>query len=119
MKEYILLVRLPVNYSAADAAAVRGKWTALTDRWKAANIFITSFVFPAEGYVVSPDKTAKKASVVSDDVKMVSSIVVHAASIEDALVLAQECPVLEQGGTIEVREVQLRTQPVGTDPAVK
>lgn len=112
MKEFILLIRLPINYGPAEAANVRESWNKLTDKWRAENIFVTSFVFPDEGYVVSSDKTAKKESVVSDDVKMISSIIVRAVTMEDALLLAKACPVLEQGAKIEVRETKPQLQQI-------
>ncbi len=109
MKEFILIVRVPASYGAEDAKAVREKWNALTDQWKADNIFVTSYVFPPEGFVVFNSSGAtKKEYVVSDKLKVVSTIILNAQSLDDALGLAKHCPILEQGGTIEVREVQPR-----------
>jgi steroid delta-isomerase-like uncharacterized protein len=44
--------------------------------------------------------------VISNDLRVISSIVVKALNFEAALALAKKCPILEQGGTVEVREVQ-------------
>lgn len=105
MKEYILLVHLPVNYGSAQAAEVREKWNALTGRWKAGGIFVTSFIFPTESYVVTGHEgNVKKDAVISNDTKLASSIIVKAKDYEEALELAKKCPILEQGGNIEVRE---------------
>ena len=108
MNTYILLIRLPVSYGTEEATIVRAEWNALTDQWKSARIYVNSFVFPSESYVVSNKDTVDKANVVVDGLRMVSSILIQAPNFEEALALAKKCPILKQGGTIEVREVQPR-----------
>jgi predicted ester cyclase len=111
MKEYILLIRLPLSYGPTQAQAVRTQWTTLTDQWKTDGIFVTSFVAPTDGYVVAgEDKIVEKKSIDSNDTKLISSIVIKATDIEQAAKLAQLCPVLSQGGTVEVRETQARPE---------
>ncbi|WP_119079382.1 hypothetical protein [Chitinophaga alhagiae] len=55
-----------------------------------------------------PQKTVKEDSLVSGSLRLISNIVIRAADFEAALRLAKSCPVLEQGGTIEAREIQPR-----------
>lgn len=106
MKEFILLVRVPVTYSGEQAKAVNPKWDIVLNKWKADNVFVTSFVFPNEGYVISgTERLVKKEFIVSDNLKVVSSIILRAASLENAVELAKACPVLEHGGTVEAREI--------------
>jgi hypothetical protein len=109
MKEFILLVRVPLTYSSEQAKAVNPKWDLVLKKWKEDNVFVTSFVFPSESYVLSgADRLVKKEFVVSDNLKVVSSIVLRARSLESAVELAKVSPVLEYGGTVEVREIQPR-----------
>lgn len=109
MKEFSLLVRVPVNYSGEQAKAVNPKWDKVLNKWKADSVYITSFVFPGESYILSGiDRMVKKECVVSDHLKVVSNIILHAGNLEEAVELAKVCPVLELGGTVEVREVQPR-----------
>ena len=111
MKEYTLLIRLPLSYGPEQAAAVRGQWNALTDQWKADGIFVTSFVAPADGYVITgKDRNIAQKSIVSNETKVVSNIIIKAENTEQAAKLAQQCPVLNQGGTVEVRETQPRPE---------
>ncbi|MDB5088083.1 MAG: hypothetical protein JWR09_2077 [Mucilaginibacter sp.] len=108
-KEYILLVHLPVNYGPDQAKEVREQWNKLVDKWKANGTYVTSFVYPNDGYLVKgPQKTISKEGVVCDNFRLVSNLVLRATSYEAALELAKNCPVLPQGGTIEVREIQPR-----------
>jgi len=108
MNTYILLIRLPLNYGAEQAAAVRPEWNALTDQWKSAGIYVTSYVFPSESYVVSGKGEVTKVNVVSNGLRIISSLLIQAPNFEEALSLAKKCPILKQGGTVEVREVQPR-----------
>lgn len=109
MKEFILLVRVPTTYSSEQAKAVNPKWNIVLDKWKADSVFVTSFVFPGESYVLSgADRLVKKIPVVADNLKVVSSIILRAASLENAVELAKVAPVLEYGGTVEVREIPPR-----------
>ena len=111
MKEYLLLIRLPLSYGPEQADAVRAQWTALTDQWKANGIFVTSFVAPTDGYVITgKDRNIEQKSIVSNDTKLVSNIIIRAADIQQATKLAQQCPILNQSGTVEIRETQPRTE---------
>lgn len=111
MKEYVLLIRLPLNYGQAQATEVRDKWNALTDKWKADGIFVTSFVFPTESYLVAgKERAVKKEAIVTNETKVTTCIVLKAASYEEVLELVKLFPVLEQGGTVEVREAYPRAQ---------
>jgi hypothetical protein len=106
MKEFILLVRVPVTYSSEQAKAVNPKWEIVLNKWKTDDVFVTSFVFPGESYTLSgADRLVKKEAVVSDNLKIVSNIILRATSLENAVELAKACPVVEHGGTVEVREI--------------
>jgi hypothetical protein len=108
MKEFILVVRLPITYTK-QSPEVNEKWAKLVQKWKTDDVFVTSFIFPTEGYVLSGSEiTTKKESVVSNNVRVVSSIVLLATDMGAAIELARTCPIFGFGGTVEVREVQQR-----------
>lgn len=110
MKEYILLIRLPLEYGSEQASAVRAKWKTLTDQWKEDGIFVTSFIFPGESHVVLGNGKVVNEEVVSNDLRVISTIIIRTENFEEALSLAKKCLILEQGGTVEVREVQPRSE---------
>lgn len=106
MKEFSLLVRVPVTYSNEQAKAVGPAWDQTLAQWKSDGVYVTSFAFPGESYVVAgPEKTIRKETVVSDNLRVVSNIVLRAPTMEAVLELAKSCPILEYGGTVEVREI--------------
>ncbi len=106
MKEFMLLVRVPEDYTTEQAKAVNPKWDQVVGKWKADGVFVKSYVFPRDSHVVfGTERQVKKEFVVSDHLKVVSSIILRASSMEDAVELAKNCPVLDHGGSIEVREI--------------
>lgn len=116
MKEYILIIRLPLSYGPPQAQAVRPHWTTLINQWKTEGVFVTSFIAPADGYVITgEDKNVVKKSILSNDTKVISNIIIKATDIEQATKLAQLCPILNQGGTVEVRETQPRPETINKE----
>lgn len=107
MKEYSFIVRVPLSYSTEQARMANSAWKACLEKWKADGIYITSFPFPSEGYVVSgPEMTVTKESVVSNGQRVVSAIFLRAENFDQANELAKTFPVLPYGGSVEVREIK-------------
>lgn len=106
MKQFSLLVRVPNSYGGEQAKAINPQWDKLIEKWKSDGVYILSFPFPGESYTVSgAEKITKKETVLSDNLKVVSNLVLQAKDMEQALELAKECPILPFGGTVEVREI--------------
>jgi steroid delta-isomerase-like uncharacterized protein len=115
-KEYILLVHLPLNYGPDQAQEVREHWSRLLDQWKANGTYVTSFVYPNDGSLVKgPEKTITNEGITYDNFRLVSNLILRATNYEAALELAKNCPVLQQGGMIEVREIQPRITTIAYD----
>src|SRR5215203_3817922 len=106
MKQFSLLIRVPNSYNSEQAKTVNPQWDKLIEKWKAEGVYILSFAFPGESYTVSgTEKKIKKETVLSDNLKVVSNIVIQAENIERALELSKSCPILLYGGTVETREI--------------
>ncbi len=106
MKQFSLLVRVPVTYTTEQAIAVGPQWNELLDTWKAEDVYIISFAFPGESFTVTgAEKTIKKEIVLSNDLKAVSNLVIQAEDITQAIERAKQCPILVHGGSVEVREI--------------
>lgn len=106
MKQFSLLVRVPETYSAELAKSVNPKWDKLVEQWKAEGVYVLSFAFPGESYSLSGiEKTVRKESVLSGNLRVVSNIVLQSETMEQALELAKSCPILLYGGMVEVREI--------------
>lgn len=106
MKQFSLLIRVPDTYTTEQAKSVSPKWDRLLEQWKAEGVYVISFAFPGISYTVSgKEKVIKKESVLSGNLRVVSNIVLQAETMEEALKLAGQCPVLAYGGSVEVREI--------------
>lgn len=116
MKQFILLVRVPADYSPETARAVNPAWNAVTDKWKADGIWVSSFVFPGNSFVVTgTSRQISSGYVLADNRKLVSAIILLATDQKEAVLLAGACPVLDHGGSVEVKEVPPRPVP-GVQP---
>ncbi|WP_069658697.1 YciI family protein [Arcticibacter eurypsychrophilus] len=105
MNEYILINRVPANYGRTDALKINDAWNLVTRRWKENQIFVSSYVFPNEGYLISEsERIVSKGNVLFNNLKLVSVIIIKAENYESAVQLAKQCPHMEQFGTVEVRE---------------
>lgn len=106
MKQFSLLVRVPNSYNSDQAEEVFPEWEKLLDEWQKSGIYVLSFAFPGESYTVSgATKTVKKETVLSDNLKVVSQVIIHANDMPHTLELAKKIPVLPHGGSVEVREI--------------
>lgn len=108
MKQFSLLVRVPVSYGPEQVKAAGIQWNQLLEKWKAEGVYVLSFPFPGESYTVSgPEKAIKKETVLSGNLKVVSNVVLLAENIEQAVELSKSIPVLPYGGQVEIRETHL------------
>ena len=57
---------------------------------------------------VGAEKSIKKGAVISENLRVVSNLFIRAIDIESAVDLAKACPILEFGGSVEVREIPQR-----------
>jgi hypothetical protein len=106
MKAFVVLVKVPLTYTTELARSVNPKWEKAIAGWKASGHYITSFAFPGEGYVINDTARVLSREMVSSEAKrQVSNILLRAATLEEAIELAKVCPVLDHGGSVEVREI--------------
>jgi hypothetical protein len=106
MKDFSLVVRVPITYTTEQARAVGPQWDNLLAKWKQENIYVISFAFPGESRVVTGvEKTLSTGPVVSDGLRVVSNIVLRVPTLEDAIAQSKECPILSYGGSVEIREI--------------
>lgn len=99
MKEYMLIIRVPVTYTPDDANSVAVLWDKLTDGWKTEGIFVSSFIFPSTGFVISDGGVkAGRETVVTHGLKIVSAIVLRASDFEEVIEKVKQCPILQQKG---------------------
>ncbi|MDN5286748.1 MAG: hypothetical protein JWR38_3022 [Mucilaginibacter sp.] len=109
MKQFILINRVPSSYGLTEAKEVAETWKKVTDQWKTTEMFVASFVFPSEGNIIagSPVNVSFGNSLI-DNLKIVSVIIIRANDFDAAVELAKSSPILQQQGSIEIREIMDR-----------
>jgi len=114
MKEYIFLLNSPTNpLSEADAQQMRLQWGRLTTRLREEQKFVEGYIFSATGHTVngSPERTVMPVIFVHNNIMASGCLIIRSNSMDEALKLAQLCPILDFGGTVEVRERMPQPQP--------
>lgn len=96
---FVVLVRVPANYSNDLAKSVHPQWEQAIADWKASGHYVTSFAFPG------PAETFPQQAPAPAGMRLVSNIVLRAENKAQAMELAKACPVLKYGGSVEVREI--------------
>jgi hypothetical protein len=108
VKQFSLLVRVPVTYTTAQAKAAGPEWDDLIQKWKDKGVYVLSFAFPGQSAVVGGNGEITNEWIVSDGLRVVSNLVLQAPSIKEACDLAGECPIIKYGGNVEVREIPVK-----------
>jgi hypothetical protein len=111
MNEYVFLVRFGANATLAPEQRQINteKWGKLIQHWTEQGYFVGSSLITQEGFVLSgSDRKVDQGFIADADFRVVSIIRIAVSSIDEAVELARACPVLDYGGTVEIREVQPR-----------
>src|SRR5690606_34660501 len=102
---FVLVVRVPQTYTTEQAKKVAPEWDQTIAYWKAQGAYVESFPFPRPGYVLSgPERRTEEGAITWGEQQVVSIVTLQAANIAQATELAKRCPILDHGGTVEVRE---------------
>ena len=110
MKEFMLLFRQPsFDYSSTSAEEMK----ALSKKWQdwAAGIAAQGKLASNGQRLAMEGKVLKAGGVITDGPfveireRLGSFIVIKADSLDEATTLAHGCPVLDQGGSVEIRPI--------------
>ena len=108
MKEFALIFRQPTfdysNLSDEEMAALQKKWT----DWASAiaaegRLADNGLRLDPTGKVLKPGGLVTDGPFVEIREILGSLVVIKAESLDDAITLAHGCPVLDRGGSVEVR----------------
>lgn len=109
MKEFLLLFRQPSfdysNVSPKEMEALTQKWAEWTQKMAGREQLVNGQRLSREGKVLKAGGVITDGPFVEIREILGSFIVVKAESLEDATTLAHGCPVLDNGGSVEIRPV--------------
>jgi hypothetical protein len=112
MKDFVLLFRRPElkepEMDSKKIEAHRKKW----DDWlngfpEEVKLSSTGFALSEDGKILKPSGVITDGPFVELKEKLGGLAVIKAETLDEAITLAHGCPVLEIGGSVEVREALL------------
>jgi hypothetical protein len=112
MKEFVLLFRRPelkdFNYDSQQIESYRKKWNDWVNGFSAeVNQSTIGYGLAEEGKVLKPSGVITDGPFVEIKEKLGGFAIVKAESLEEATTLAHGCPVLDIGGSVEIRSAFL------------
>jgi hypothetical protein len=108
--EFMFVFRLEPNPNfqptEADLAEMHQTWGAFFGGIAGQGKLVSTFQLGFEGKLIAADKTVTDGIYIASNETISGNMVVNADTIEEATEMAKLCPILQMGGTIEVRSIQ-------------
>ncbi len=108
-KEFMLMFRYEpnMNYQPTEAELVEmhQTWGAYFGKLGAQGQMISTHVLGFEGAQVASDKTVTDGFLVANNLMVSGNLIVSVNTLEEAIEIAKESPILNMGGTVEVRSI--------------
>ena len=116
MKEFVLLFRRPdlqeIDVTPDKIKAYRQKWNDWVNGFSAeVNLSSIGFGLSEEGKVLKPGGLITDGPFVEIKEKLGGLAIVKTESLDEAVTIAHGCPVLEIGGSVEIREAFMVKDP--------
>lgn len=107
--EFMLLFRYEpnMNYQPTEAemAQMHQEWGGYFGKLASQGKLVSTHQLGFEGFQIAADKTTTQGFNISNNLMLSGSLLVNAGSIEEAVEIGKECPILNMGGTVEVRSI--------------
>lgn len=108
--EFMLVFRYEPNSnyqpSEAEITEMHQQWGAFIGNIAIQEKLVSTHQLSFEGVQIFADKLVKEGIYVSDNQTLAGNMVVKANSIDEAVAMAKNCPILLMGGAVEVRVIQ-------------
>lgn len=108
--EFMLVFRFEPNpnYQPTEAELneMHQQWGAFFGGIAAQESLVSTHQLGFEGKQISADKSVTEGIHVSDNQTLGGNLIVKANTIDEAVEMAKNCPILLMGGTVEVRSIQ-------------
>lgn len=109
-KEFMLVFRYEPNMNYQPTEAEMGKmqqqWGAFIGNIAIQEKFVSTHQLGFHGKKVAADKFVSDGIYISDKLTLGGNMIVKANTIDEAVEMAKNCPILFAGGSVEVREIQ-------------
>lgn len=106
-QEFMLLFRFEPNndYQPTDAEMneMHQQWGAFIGNIAIQEKLVSTHQLGFEGKQISPDKSVIEGVNVSENQTIAGNMIIKANSLDEAVEVAKDCPILHMGGSVEVR----------------
>lgn len=111
IKTFVLIVRFDTKKTLPPEKLkiLTEKWAAAIEKWTKQGNFVAAHILPQEGFIITgaQRKIDKGFALTTDGFKVVSIAILSANNLEEAVELAKDGANLDEGGTIEIREIKV------------
>jgi hypothetical protein len=107
--EFMLVFRLePSNNQPTEVElnTMHQQWGAFIGNIAIQEKLVSTHQLSFEGKQIQPNKSVKEGIHVSENQTLAGNMIVKANTINEAVEMAKNCPILLMGGTVEVRAIQ-------------
>lgn len=108
MKHFALILRINPSALTVDQLITLGeKWSILIKQWVKEQRFISNFRFNQAGYNIigASEKAIQQGFVMENNLVVSGIFIISADDLNQAIEISKNCPTLDMGGNVEVREV--------------
>lgn len=108
-KEFMLMFRFEPNFNyqptAAEMDEMHRQWGAFIGNIAIQEKLVSTHQLGFEGKQISADQTVTSGMYISENQLLAGNMVVKANSLDEAVEMAKDCPILLMGGTVEIRNI--------------
>ncbi|MEM8897822.1 MAG: YciI family protein [Bacteroidota bacterium] len=108
-KNFMMIFRFEPDFSyqptEEDMAKRKQAWGAFIGNIALSEKLVSTYQLGFTGKKISPDLSVADGIHIAESKTLGGNMVVKAKTIEEATELAKGCPILQMGGTVEVREI--------------
>jgi hypothetical protein len=108
-QEFMLLFRFEPSYdyqpTEAEMNEMHQQWGAFIGNIAIQEKLVSTHQLGFEGKQISADKSVVEGINVSENQTIAGNMIVKANSLNQAVEMAKDCPILHMGGNVEVRSI--------------
>lgn len=108
-KEFMMIFRFEPNFdyqpTEEEQTAQHQAWGAFIGNIAVQEKLVSTHQLGFEGVQINADTSEKSGICVAENQTLGGNMVVKANSIAEATQMAKNCPILQMGGTVEVRSI--------------
>jgi hypothetical protein len=108
--EFMFVFRFEPNFnyqpSAAEMNEMHQQWGAFIGNIAIQEKLVSTHQLSFEGKQISADKIITDGITIANNQTIAGNMIVKANTIDEAVEMAKNCPILFMGGTVEVRAIQ-------------